>query len=133
MERDAHYLAWFLAPVMNADDPPDAIVTASDYCAAVARKALGYALPAGRPLPPVTGYDNTWVHLHTLNLTECPPAVTVDKDFQAVGKALVHSLRDRPHGRKESAADHHTVVPKLIEPVPAEGSGQTADPRSLTV
>jgi DNA-binding LacI/PurR family transcriptional regulator len=128
LERDARYLAGFLAPILHAEDAPDGIVAASDYCAAVARLALDYALPPGHTPPPVTGYDNAWSHLRSLDLTDTPPVVTVDKDFNAVGKALVETLHDRLTGQADRAPQHHAVPPVLVQPELDLGLGRNVPP-----
>ncbi|MEM1011680.1 MAG: LacI family DNA-binding transcriptional regulator [Planctomycetota bacterium] len=111
-EADARYLAGYLAPLLHLPDRPDAIVCASDYCAAVASEAVDYALDPSSPRPVVTGYDNTWAHLRKLGLIHRPPAATADKDFDAIGQALVQRLHAQLNG--EEARGPQLITPRLV-------------------
>ncbi|MEM7808821.1 MAG: hypothetical protein AAF561_11990, partial [Planctomycetota bacterium] len=62
--------------------------------------------------PVVTGYDNTWAHLRKLGLIHRPPAATADKDFDAIGQALVQRLHAQLNG--EDADGPQLITPRLV-------------------
>lgn len=122
-ERDARYAAGHLAPLLHANDQPDAFVAASDYCASVVEGGLDHALPPGRPRPIVTGYDNTWATLRRMGLIARPPAVTADKNLDAIGAALVRRVRARLDGGPFEPPE--LITPRILA---RGGSGDDVSP-----
>ena len=109
-----HQLAGHLAPLVNGNEPVDAIMLGNDgqVCATAAALRLLGREPGRDVL--LVGYDNTWADSTQRQFETANPAATVDKCNAQIGQELVRLLMDRVEGRLPQGSQRRVVPSRLI-------------------
>jgi len=113
-ELEARLLMSYLYDAFKADPSIDTIVASSDraaYGVAAACRMLGKE--PGRDVL-IAGYDNSWAAAPERAMGSCPPALTIDKHHDQIGRSLVELLIDRMEGRLPSEPQTRIVEPTLV-------------------
>lgn len=104
--RVRHAAGW----LVDRLDGVDAILTVTDWSAAVILGALGLL---GRRLP-VVGYDNVWKTAWELERVPTRLAATVEKRNDLVGEAMVALMLERLSGTLGTEPQCRVVLPELV-------------------
>lgn len=106
----------YLAPLLNSDRKPDAVMVINDghvYPIASACRVLG--LEPNKDIL-LGGYDNSWSISYERFVEPHNPIVTIDKNNPKAGREMVRLLIDRLEGRIEPVPQIRSIEPLLIEP-----------------
>lgn len=111
---ERHQVAGHIAPLLNGDDPVDAILVGNDGQAIIAAAALRVlGKEPGRDVL-LVGYDNIWSGCLERKWESAMPAATVDKCNSQIGQELVRLLMDRVEGRLPQEPQRRIVPSRLV-------------------
>lgn len=106
--------AGYLVEVLLGNDPPDALMMASDGLVGAAAGAL--RLFNKRPNKDIllVGYDNYWRETPWLPFESCGPVATVDKRNYECGQEMIRLLTERLEGKLPPEPQCRVVKPELL-------------------
>lgn len=108
--------AGYLVEILLGNDPPDALMMASDGLVGAAAGAL--RLFKKRPNQDIllVGYDNYWHETPWRPFESCGPLATVDKRNYESGQEMIRLLLERLEGKLPPEPQCRVVQPELIIP-----------------
>ena len=118
-EGAVRMLVSYLAPLFMGKQPPDALLFDVDQylylaSAACALMSIRPGLDEGSEVV-LGGYDNNWANASARDFASIPPALTVDKNNEAVGRLMTQLLMQRINGELPDEPQLRTVEPQLVE------------------
>ena len=118
-EGAVRMLVSYLAPLFMAKQRPDALLFDVDQylylaSAACALMNIEPGLNAGSDVI-LGGYDNNWANASAREYASVPPAITVDKDNEQVGRLMTELLMQRIAGELPDEPQLRNATPKLVE------------------
>ena len=118
-ESSMRTLMGYLAPLFMGKNPPDALLFDVDqylYLASAACALMNVRPGLDAEADVVLGgYDNNWAGASARGFAAVPPAISIDKNNEEVGRLMTQLLMQRIGGELPDEPQLRNVEPKLVE------------------